>query len=344
MYSFKNDYSSGACKEVLEAINQGNVSQQEGYGEDTYSKLTSNKIKELIDDQNVDVYFIPGGTPCNVLACSLLKPYQSIISCDTGHIFVHETGAIEHTGHKIVPVKNEDGKLTPEQIKEVVEANNDCHTALPKMVFISFATELGTIYSKEELIAISKTCKELNLYLYIDGARIFNGLVASNDITLKDINELADLFYIGGTKNGGMFGEAMVIKNNELKKDFRYLIKQNCCMLAKGRYIPIQFLALLNNNVAVNNASNANTMAQALAKFFKMQGVELYSNSLTNQIFPIVENKLVAKLIQAFNVSIWGKYDENHTIIRFVTSFDTQKSDIENVVREYLKIKQDQTL
>lgn len=331
MYSFANDYSEGACPAVLKALVETNSVQSEGYGTDSYCKAAADRIRSLISNSSADVHFITGGTPCNVLAISTLRSHEAVIGVESAHINVHETGAVEATGHKIIAVKGKNGKITPQEIVSVMKEHTDEHKVKPKMVFISNATELGTIYSKKELLEISRTCKDFGLYLYMDGARLANALVATgNDLNLKDIGELCDIFYIGGTKNGALFGEAMVILNDELKPDFRYLIKQHCSMLAKGRLIGVQFLALLEDKTYFDNARNADIMAQALKYIFTQFSIPMYIDSPTNQIFPILENGLYEKIRSNYIVTEWGPYDKSHTIVRFVCSWATGKDKIQD--------------
>ncbi len=331
MYSFANDYSEGACPKVLRALIQTNNVQSAGYGMDEYCLAAADLIKRVIEHEDVDVHFITGGTPCNVVAISMLRSHEAVIAVESGHINVHETGAVEATGHKIIAVKGKDGKITAEEIRTVMSEHTDEHKVKPKMVFVSNATEFGTIYSKKELTDISNVCKEYGLYLYLDGARLGNALVATgNDLTLKNICDLTDIFYIGGTKNGALMGEAMVIKNDELKPDFRYLIKQHCSMLAKGRLLGVQFLALFEEKDYFDNARNANIMAQALKYIFTQFSIPMYIDSPTNQIFPILENRLYERIKTNYEVTEWGPYDKDHTIVRFVCSWATKKSDIQD--------------
>lgn len=322
MYSFENDYSEGASKEILKAIVKYNYEQNTGYGLDKHSENASNLIKKLINNDNVDIHFIPGGTPCNVLAIQTLKPYEAVICADTGHINVHETGAIENNGHKILQVLNEDGKIRAFQIEQVVLKHTDEHMVKPKMVFLANATELGTTYSLDELRSIREVCDKYNLYLYIDGARIGNALACTN-VTFKDIASIADMFYIGGTKNGAFIGEALVIINNDLKKDFRYLIKQNCSMLAKGFFVAIEFEELLSNDLYMKNANHANDMSNRLREILKIKGIRLFVETKTNQTFAIIKNELLESMKHEFIVSPWGKYNDEETIVRFVTSWAT---------------------
>ncbi len=332
MYSFASDYSEGACPKVLSALIQTNNTQTEGYGTDIFSSTAVKVIRKLLEHDDVDVHFITGGTACNLLAASLLKSYEAIICVERGHINVHEAGAVEATGHKIITVKGRYGKILPEEIRRVVAANPDEHTVRPKMVYISNASELGTIYRKEELTEISKVCKELGLILYLDGARLGNALVATgNDLTFKDICDLTDLFYIGGTKNGAMLGEAMVIRNPALKEDFRRLIKQHGAMLAKGRIIGVQFLALFEDSTYMENAKNANIMAQALKYIFTQFAIPMYIDSPTNQIFPVVDNKLLDKIKANYTIQEWEPYDKDHTVIRLVCSWATGR----NIVQDF---------
>lgn len=339
MYSFANDYSEGACPKVLDALVKTNYTQSEGYGLDVYCRKAAETIKAKLHHQDVDVHFVTGGTPCNVLAISLLKSYEAVISAETGHINVHETGAVEATGHKIIPVKSSDGKITPAGIRRAVFTHIDEHMVKPKMVFISNATELGTIYSKEELITIYQTCKELNLYLYLDGARLGNALTAvDNDLTFKDIADNTDIFYIGGTKNGALLGEAMVIRHPALKTEFRYLLKQRCAMLAKGKIIGVQFQALLEDDTYLKNAKNANVMAQALKYAFQQLGIRMYIDSPTNQIFPVLDNRVLEKIKEKYKVTEWGKYDKNNTVVRFVCSWATKKDRVKDFYKDLVLI------
>ncbi len=332
MYSFESDYLEGACPEVLDKLIETNLLQTPGYGVDSWCEKAAQKIRETIGRQDCDVHFITGGTPANVLAICLLKPYEAVICAESGHINVHETGAVEATGHKILAVPGKDGKISADSIRKVCEQHTDEHMVKPKMVFLSNATEYGTVYTRKELEEIRKACTENGLYLYLDGARIANALCAQgNDLTLAKIAELADLFYIGGTKNGALLGEAMVINHPDLKPDFRYLIKQHCSMLAKGRIIGVQFFRLFEDGLYLKNADNANRMAQKLKKILTENGFRMYIDSPTNQIFPILDNSLIEKLREDYGFLTWAKYDEDKTVIRLVCSWATK----EEAVREF---------
>ena len=278
MYSFMNDYSEGAHPRILELLVQSNFEQNPGYGEDLHSEKAKKYIKNLIQKENVDIHFIPGGTQTNLLVISsFLRPHQCVIAADTGHINVHETGAIEATGHKVVAMPCTDGKLTSATIQVALDYHKDEHMVQPKMVYISNSTELGTIYSKAELSDINNICRQNGLILFLDGARMGSALTCrENDLELGDIAQLVDVFYIGGTKNGALLGEALVICNADLKKDFRYLIKQRGGLMAKGFVVGMQFEALFQDNLYFELASHANRMAEQIATVIKECGYSFY--------------------------------------------------------------------
>ena len=336
MISFENDYSEGTCKEILDELIKENLTQVTGYGLDKFCTKAKKAIKEAIGSKDIDVHFVTGGTPCNILAASVLKPYEGIICATTGHINVHETGAIENAGHKCLTIDVKDGKLTPEAITKVFNKHADEHMVKPAMVYLSDSTELGSIYTKKELTAISKLCKKLGLYLYLDGARIGNALVAKgNDLTLKDINNLCDMFYIGGTKNGALLGEAFIIRNEKLKKDFRYLLKNKGFMLAKHRTVGISFYKLFENDLYFKLAKNANDMADLLVKCFKKTNTKFLLEPKTNQLFVILKNDVMKKLSKKYVFSVWEKIDSNNTAVRFVTSWATPIENVNNFVKDY---------
>ena len=329
MFSFANDYSEGACPEILQALIKTNFKQTPGYGEDQFCEKARFLIRKQLKNNEADIHFVPGGTPANLLAISLLKPYEAVICVDTGHINTHETGAVENTGHKILTVPSHDGKINALKIEEIVAKHTDEHMVKPKMVFISNSTELGTIYHKKELTEIYDTCKKLGLYLYMDGARIANALVTpDNDLNLADISSLTDIFYIGGTKNGALLGEAFIIMNNELKTDFRYALKQKGMMLAKSRVIGIEFMTLFENGLYFNLAKNANVMAQTLRQMFIQLNIPLYVDSPTNQIFVIMSDKMLKRVKTKYAVTEWGRYDNEHMIVRIVCSWATKEENI----------------
>ena len=342
MYSFENDYSEGACEEILAALIKTNFKQEVGYGNDSYCLKAKELIKKTIEDDNVDIHFVPGGTPCNILAISLLKPYEAVICVESGHINVHETGAIEHGGHKILTAPGYDGKISAREVEEICLKHTDEHMVKPRMVFISNSTEFGTIYYKDELEELSEVCHKYNLYLYLDGARLGNALTAEgNDLTIQELTRLVDMYYIGGTKNGALLGEAMVIRNDELKENFRYSLKQNGSMLAKARVVGIEFATFFENNLYFKLARHANKMAKSLKYVFTKNGIPMYMNSPTNQIFPVLPNNVLKKIEEKYRVTPWGAYDENHTIVRFVCSWATREEAVIAFYEDYQKIVSD---
>lgn len=336
MISFENDYSEGTCKEILDELIKENYKQVTGYGNDPYSKKATAAIRKAVKDETVSVTFVTGGTACNILACSLVKPYEGIICAKTGHINVHETGAIENTGHKCLIADSVDGKLTPESIKAVYDAHPDEHMVKPAMVYVSDSTEIGTIYTKKELTAISKICKKLGLILYLDGARLGSAIMAKgNDLTLKDINALCDLFYIGGTKNGALLGEALVIRNKALQKDIRYLLKNKGFMLAKHRTVSISFYKLFEDNLYFKLALHANEMADKLRECFLETKTRFFADTTTNQLFVILNNDVIKKLRRKYVFENWGVIDDKNTAVRFVTSWATKEENVNKFIEDY---------
>ncbi len=339
MYSFKNDYSEGAHPRILNALIKSNMAQEEGYGNDDYTQKAISKLKKIMGNQNIDIHLIPGGTQTNLIAIgAFLRPYEACISADTGHIAVHETGAIEYTGHKVITLDSEGGKISPQDIQEVLDFHVNEHLVKPKLVYISNPTELGTIYTKEEIKALNEFCSSKNLILYADGARLGSVLcVQEANLTLSDMCNLTDAFFIGGTKNGALLGEALVIKNEELKQDFRYHIKQKGALLAKGRLLGIQFKELFEDNLYFQLANHANEMANLLSEGLKEANCKFLINSPTNQIFPILENEIIEKLEKKFSFYIWKKIDDNNSAIRLVTSWATKKEAVIEFINELKK-------
>ncbi|WP_099469704.1 threonine aldolase family protein [Konateibacter massiliensis] len=336
MYSFKNDYSEGAHPRIIEAITRTNMEQTVGYGLDEYSEQAREQIKAVIKSQAAEVHFLVGGTQTNQTAiAAFLRPYQAAVSADTGHINVHETGAIEATGHKVVTAKSEDGKLTPALIDKAVKEHTDEHMVQPKLVYISNSTELGTVYTKAEVEALSSYCKENELYLYMDGARMGAALASGKtDLTLPDIAALTDAFYIGGTKNGALFGEALVIVNKELQKDFRFMIKRQGGMLAKGRLLGIQFFELFRDNLYFELAAHADKMSMKLKEGLQKKGYQFASDSYTNLQFPIMTNTEIERLSKDFLFEHMERVDEERTVIRLVTSFATTEKGVEEFLEK----------
>lgn len=336
MYSFKNDYSEGAHPNILNALMESNMQQTEGYGEDQYSLAAISLLKEKLKCNDVDIHLFCGGTQTNLTVISaFLRPHEAVISANTGHVLVHETGAIEATGHKIISIKVDDGKLKPIHIKMALDEHTDEHMVKPKMVYISNPTEIGSVYKKQELEELSICCRENNMILYVDGARLGSALCSKgNDIELSDLAKLTDAFYIGGTKNGALLGEALVICKNSLKEDFRFLIKQKGGLLAKGRLIGIQFLELFKDNLFLELAKHANDMAQLLTKGISECGYEFLILSPTNQIFPILPNKIIESLQEKYAFYIWQKIDEDNSSIRLVTSWATKQEAVKSFIKE----------
>ncbi|MBO0960931.1 aminotransferase class I/II-fold pyridoxal phosphate-dependent enzyme [Neobacillus sp. MM2021_6] len=336
MYSFKNDYSEGAHPRILNALLESNFEQEEGYGEDRYSLKAIELIKERMDRNDVDIHLLSGGTQTNLLAISaFLRPHEAAIAASTGHIHTHETGAVEATGHKILTVNTENGKLTPAHVKTILDAHTDEHMVKPKLVYISNSTEIGSIYHKSELQHLSDFCQENSLILFMDGARIGSALCSSeNDLQLRDLPELVDAFYIGGTKNGALLGEALVICRDALKEDFRYHMKQKGAMLAKGRILGVQFLELFRDNLFFDLATHANKLAEVLRDELSSENVPFLTQSSSNQIFPILSNALITKLQDKYAFHIWEKVDSDHSAIRLVTSWATKEEAVKAFIED----------
>ena len=343
MIYFNCDYSEGAHLKVLEKLVQTNLEQTPGYGTDTYCIKAAQLIKEKCQRQDVDVHFLVGGTQTNFTFISaVLRPHQGAVTANTGHINVHESGAVEATGHKVLALPSLDGKVTANQIKKAYDDHfNDEtyeHMVQPKLVYISNPTEIGTIYSKAELTAISAICRENDLILYMDGARLGYALCAEdNDLDLPTIAQLCDAFYIGATKIGALFGEALVICNQKLKADFRYIIKQKGGMLAKGRLLGVQFVALFEDNLYFDMASHANKMAMLIKEACIKKGYGFLTPSTTNQQFPIMPNVVLEKLKEDYVYSFWQNIDDNYSAVRFCTSWATDLNDVQQLIAAIAK-------
>ncbi|MBW7573965.1 threonine aldolase family protein [Caproiciproducens faecalis] len=337
MYRFNNDYSEGAHPRILEALAEASREQNAVYGNDRHSQHAAELIRQRIGRNDVAVHFLEGGTQTNLTAISaFLRPYQAAVAAETGHINVHETGAIEATGHKVLTVHTENGLLTPEMVQKVLDEHTDEHMVSPKLVYVSDSTEIGTIYTKTSLTALSKFCKANQLYLYLDGARLGSALTSEeNDLTLQDLADLTDAFYIGGTKNGVLFGEALVICNPELKADFRFMQKQRGAITAKGMVLGVQFEVLFQDNLYFDLASHANRMADLIRSEIEEAGFSFLSPSPTNQIFPILPNSLIEKLKQKYGFEFWAKIDESASAIRLVTSWATPESEVEAFIKDF---------
>lgn len=335
MIYFNNDYSEGCHQKVLDALIRTNLEQTLGYGEDEYCAAAAAKIRSLCGREDAAVHFLVGGTQANLTVIdAALRPHQGALCPVGGHINVHETGAVEATGHKVLTVPSSDGKITAAQVEQVVLAHRSDssfeHMVQPKLVYISNPSEYGTLYSLSELEALSETCHKLGLYLFLDGARLGYGLMAKNyDVTMKDIARLCDVFYIGGTKVGALFGEAVVITNDALKEDFRYLIKQHGAMLAKGRLLGVQFDALMTDNLYFEIAAHAVRLADKIRATCDSLNVAYLVPGITNQIFPIFSDRLLAELAKEFCFTEMERVDETHRAIRFCTSWATKEENVD---------------
>jgi threonine aldolase len=340
MYSFKNDYSEGTHPTILNALLETNLEQDEGYGEDRYSKKAIELIKDKIRTEDVDIHFISGGTQTNLIAISaFLRPHEAAIAVGSGHILGHETGAIEATGHKILSVEGKDGKLSPSDLQGVLDGHPDEHMVKPKLVYISNSTEIGSIYTKSELQNLHDFCQRNQLILYMDGARLGSALCSEeNDLQLSDLPNLVDAFYIGGTKNGALIGEALVICRDSLKEDFRYHIKQKGALLAKGRLLGIQFLELFRDNLFFELASHANKMASRIREELVRSNITFLTHSPSNQIFPILPNAVISKLQNNYAFHIWEKIDSDSSAIRFVTSWATKEEEVNSLIEDLKRI------
>ena len=346
MICFHNDYSEGCHETILLRLQQTNLEQTPGYGEDCYCAGAADKIRKLCENEKLAVHFLVGGTQSNMtVIAAALRPHQGVICADSGHIHVHETGAVEATGHKVLAVASGDGKITAAQVEQVVleQRNSGAaeHIVQPKMVYISYPTELGTIYSLGELEAISDTCRKYGLYLFLDGARLGYGLTAPGaDVTLPDLARLCDVFYIGGTKMGAMFGEAVVIANPYIQEDFRYIIKQRGGMLAKGRLLGLQFDALFTDGLYFALGRHANVLAERLRCTLRDLGIGVLVDSPTNQIFPVFPDAVLAELAGFVTFTEQTRVDESHRAVRFCTSWATTAENMEYLcgkIREIYK-------
>jgi len=327
MYSFKNDYSEGAHPRLLNALIEANFEQADGYGEDRYTLEAVELLKLRIGRSDIDIHLLSGGTQTNLIAISaFLRPHEAVIAANTGHILVHETGAIEATGHKIISVEVSDGKLNYLHIKAALDSHTDEHMVKPKLVYISNPTEIGTIYNKEELEQLSRFCKENNLFLFMDGARLGSALCSEeNNLELSDLGNLVDAFYIGGTKNGALMGEALVICCEQLRTDFRFHMKQKGALLAKGRVLGIQFLELFRDDLYFDLAKHANKMSGLLRNEISKAGFRFLVNSPSNQLFPILPDQLITELQKNYSFFVWSKDDADNSAIRLVTSWATKE-------------------
>lgn len=340
MIRFNCDYSEGAHPRILELLAQTNLEQTAGYGEDPYCVRAAELIRRKCACPEAFVQFTVGGTQVNMIViAAALRPHQGALCADTGHINIHESGAVEATGHKVLALPGKDGKITAAQIQAACDEHfgDEAHEHMvqPGMVYLSVSTELGTVYSKRELTEISKVCRRNGLFLYVDGARLGYGLCAEGcDLDLPSLAELCDAFTIGGTKVGALFGEALVIHNDALKKDFRYILKQRGGMLAKGRLLGIQFLALLENDLYFDISARADRQAMQVHRACAEKGWKFLSSSPTNQQFPILPDAALDVLKRNYEVSYCGRIDETHSAVRICTSWATRDEDVESLLKE----------
>ena len=344
MIYFHNDYSEGCHEKVLEALTRTNLEQTPGYGTDDYCKEAAALIAKACGNENLKAHFLVGGTQANLtVIAAALRPYQAAVCAVSGHINVHETGAVEATGHKVLGLPSADGKITAQQVRDLVAAHraNDSfeHENQPKMVYISNPTELGTLYSLKELEELSAACRDNGLYLFLDGARLGYGMVAQgNDVTLNDLARLCDVFYIGGTKVGALFGEAVVYSNAALAEDFRYMIKRQGGMLAKGRLLGVQFKALFEDNLYFEISGHAVRLADQIRATFDEMGVQYLVPGVTNQIFPILSDDFLAELAKNFMFTEMERVDEKHRCVRFCTSWASTQENVDALCAELKRI------
>ncbi|MES2799549.1 MAG: aminotransferase class I/II-fold pyridoxal phosphate-dependent enzyme [Bacteroidota bacterium] len=337
MYNFKNDYSVGAHPNILAKLIETNLSSQLGYGDDEYTIEAKEILRQKINNHNAAIFFLSGGTQTNLIAISfLLRVHEAVISAKTGHISTNETGAIESTGHKVITVEKEDGKLTPSDVQSALDQYLlKPHVVKPRLVYISNSTEIGTCYTKYELECLSIFCKEKKLLLYLDGARLGHSLMAeNNDLSLSDLARLTDLFYIGGTKNGALLGEAIIFNDPELGNEFEFSLKQKGAMLAKGRLLGIQFLELFKDDLYFSLAKHANQMATKIAVAIRNNGHLFLTNSPTNQLFPIFPNELIEQLSKKYLFYVWKKIDENRAVVRIITSWATSEEEVNEFIKD----------
>ena len=335
MIVFHNDYSEGCHEKVLEALVRTNMEQTEAYGEDHYCAKAADKIRDCCCRQDLLVHFLVGGTQTNLTVISAgLRPHQGVLCADSGHINVHETGAIEATGHKVLWLPSHEGKITAEQIQNYVDAHwtdpSYEHLVQPKMVYISNPTEWGTLYTREELKAIRTVCDKNSLYLFLDGARLGYGMAAfqPSQPSMHDLSRLCDAFTIGGTKVGALFGEAVVISNLSLAEDFRYIMKQKGAMLAKGRLLGVQFDALFTDDLYFKISEHAIAMAELLQKKFQELGYEFFIKPQTNQLFPILPKAVREQLAEKYTFIEMDWLDEDQRVCRFCTNWATTRENV----------------
>jgi len=339
MLSFESDYTEGAHEKILERLVQTNMEQLSGYGSDKYCESAKESIKQACACPDADVWFITGGTQTNqIVIDSVLAPFEGVVAAFTGHVAAHEAGAIEYTGHKVLTLPAKDGKINSSELEIYIENfyadGNHEHMVFPGMVYISFPTEYGTLYSKKELENIHAVCQKFKIPLFIDGARLGYGLASSAcDVTLPELAELCDVFYIGGTKVGALCGEAVVFTKKNTPKHFLNLVKKHGALLAKGRLLGIQFDTLFTDDLYFKISSHAIKMAEKLKKGFAERGYKFFIDSPTNQQFVVLENSQMEQLKKCVKFGFWERYDDSHTVVRFATSWATTEKSIDELFK-----------
>ncbi len=342
MLSFESDYIKGAHERILERLVETNDEALSGYGSDRYCESAREKIRKACSCEAAEVFFLTGGTQTNMLVISaMLRPYEGVAAAATGHVSVHEAGAVEHSGHKVLELPGHEGKMDAGELEQYLksfwEDGNHEHMVFPGMVYISYPTEYGTLYTKAELAALSGVCRTYGIPLYLDGARLGYGLMSeAADVTLPMIAEYCDVFYIGGTKVGALCGEAVVFTKQNMPAHFMTMVKQKGGLLAKGRLLGIQFDTLFTDDLYCRISRHAIEMAQELKGLFREKGYRFFLDSPTNQQFIILENGEMERLCKKVRFDVWEKYDEGHTVVRFATSFATRKEDI-RMLRDILE-------
>ncbi len=338
MISFESDYTEGAHEEILKKLCETNLEQLSGYGADKYCDSAKDKIKKVCGCTDAEVFFLVGGTQTNQTVIStMLQPYEGVVSANTGHISTHEAGAIEYTGHKVLTLPHEYGKIKAEDLKRYLENfyadDNFEHTVFPGMVYISHPTEYGTLYTLDELTAISSVCRKYDIPLYLDGARLGYALESNGtDVKITDIAKLCDAFYIGGTKVGALCGEAVVFTHNNAPKHFFTMIKQHGALLAKGRLLGVQFDTLFTDDLYFKISRHAIKMADKMREAFKNKGYQFFMETITNQIFIVLENERMEQLKKSVSFGFWEKFDDTHTVVRFASSWATREEDVDKLI------------
>lgn len=339
MLSFESDYIEGAHPKILERLTETNYEALLGYGADRYCSSAKEKIKKACECDNADVYFLVGGTQTNqTVISSMLKSYEGVVAVETGHVSLHEAGAIEYSGHKVIQLPHKDGKMSADDLEKYLsdfyaDESHD-HMVFPGMAYISHPTEYGTLYSKKELESLSAVCNKYKIPLFLDGARLGYALASfETDVTLPDIAKYCDVFYIGGTKVGALCGEAVVFTKNNAPLHFMTLIKQHGALLAKGRLLGIQFDTLFTDDLYFKISRHAIEQSKRLKELFLQKGYTLYSDSPTNQQFLLIENNKLAKLREHVEACFWEKADDDHTVMRFATSWATRPEAIDELAK-----------